>query len=335
MLTIDPARRLADALGLKDLRNDPAEVQAFAAMHPRGSLAALMLDPRATFDHLISLLVPDEALRAQLLSNRFYQHLSDGLAGTLEYMATERLHDLMQGGDYQGIVLDTPPTSNALDFLDAPQRAARFFHHKVTRWFVPGSSGQGWTSRIFDRAGSKVLGLLSMVAGEHFVEDMSQFFVAFSGLFEAFRLRGERVGALLRDPNTVFVIVCNPEPSRISEAVQLADKLREQGITPAAFIVNSVERGAAEQAIDPARHSAEVAALLGEEEHQAQVQDFLHRLEKNRDQRHRLASLHAQVIEDLRVRVQPCPVFSAPRVEMSGSARENLLAIYTGLFSLD
>lgn len=335
VLTIDPARRLADALGLSGLANDPADVQAFAAMHPKGSLAALMLDPRATFDHLISLLVPDPQQLEQLLANRFYQHLSQGLAGTLEYMATERLHDLVQSHKYQGIVLDTPPTSNALDFLDAPQRAARFFHRKVTRWFIPSSGGKGWTARLFDSAGSRVLGLLSMVAGESFVDDMSQFFAAFSGLFEAFQARGEHVGALLRDPHTAFIIVCSAEASRVNEAVQLAQKLREQDIHPAAFIVNSVVSVASGSGIDPQQHSAEVASLLGEEHNQVQVQEFLGRLEKNRGQRQKLAELHAAAVENLRQQVAPCPVFTAPRVPMTGSARENLLAIYSGLFYAD
>lgn len=332
VLTIDPARRLADALGLESLGNEPAPVLAFSKMHPHGSLAALMLDPHATFDHLIALLVPDPVQRAVLLENRFYQHISAGLAGTLEYMAIERLHDLVHSGHYQGIVLDTPPTTNALDFLDAPQRTARFFHEKVTRWFIPKSGSRSWTARLFDTAGARVLGLLSSVAGERFVDDMSQFFSAFSGLFEAFRLRGERVSALLRDPKTVFIVVTSPEPSRIAEALQLDQKLCELGSTPAAFIVNNVVSAAASEDIDPQILGGEVAQILGEDQRLDQVQAFLSRLEQHRSQQHRAATLHQQAIAQFRGQVQGRPVFTAPRVANTGSARDSLLAIYSGLF---
>ena len=164
VLTIDPARRLADALGLVELTNDPMELTGFRKMHPTGTLSALMLDPTATFDHMIALLVPDPVRREELLSNRVYQHISRSLSGTLEYMAVERVHELFRTGRFDRVVLDTPPTGNALDFLEAPDRVATFFSDKITRWFMP-AAATSWTSRLWTRAGAAATSLIARVAG--------------------------------------------------------------------------------------------------------------------------------------------------------------------------
>ncbi len=333
VLTIDPARRLADALGVSGLTNDPTPVLAFEKMHAQGSLSALMLDPIATFDHLIAVLVPDPVQREKLLENRFYQHISRSLAGTLEYMAIERLHELAQSRAYDGIVLDTPPTTNALDFIDAPDRVARFFHEKVTRWFVPGSDSSTWTARLFDRAGSRVLGLMSRLAGEQFVEDMSGFFVAFGELFSAFQKRGVRVGELLRDPRSVFIVVTSPDLSRLAEAAEIDRRLSEAGCAPRAFVVNRVDQAYAPEWLDVESSTSRAAALLGAQDDPERVRAFIERLEKHRLAHHESASMHADAIEKLRAHVAPRPVFIGPRVPTSGSARQGLLALYLGLFS--
>ncbi|MFH1807885.1 MAG: ArsA-related P-loop ATPase [Pseudomonadota bacterium] len=331
VLTIDPARRLADALGVAGLTNDPTPVTAFDKMHQQGSLSALMLDPAVTFDHLISMLVPDADRRRGLLENRFYVHLSRSLSGTLEYMAIERLHDLSNSGAFDSIVLDTPPTTNALDFLEAPDRAARFFHEKVLRWFMPTTPNSGWTARLFDRAGSRVLGLMARLAGEQFVEDMTGFFSAFGDLFGAFRARGERIGALLRDPRSVFIVVTSPDPSRIDEAREIDRRLSEAGCAPRAFIVNRVDQAYAPEWLDLDASTTRAAALIGESEDR--VRAFVERLESHRQSFHETVSLHGRALEELRAYAGARPVFSAPRVPQSGSARESLLGIYLGLFS--
>ncbi len=334
VLTIDPARRLADALGQDELTNDPVELGAFQKLHPGGTLSALMLDPAATFDHMIALLVPDRQRREALMANRVYQHISRGLAGTLEYMAVERVYELFRTGRFDNVVLDTPPTSNALDFLEAPDRIADFFSDKVARWFLPNQpASASWTSRLWSRAGSTALSLISKVAGPNFVAETSDFFGAFSDLLGHFRKRGTDVGGLLRDPRTVFLVVCAPDPARFAEAKALDERLTDAGCIPRAFIVNRVEetflpgQSEIEQAVGRA------ANLLGGEQAREATQAFMERLEGLRRQQASAAAAHASVVESVRRYAAPRPVFTVPRIPAGESPREALLAMYVGLFA--
>jgi len=333
VLTIDPARRLADALGVAGLTNDPTPVHAFDRLHPSGTLSALMLDPAATFDHLIAVLVPDLERRHKLLENRIYLQLSRSLAGTLEYMAIERLHDIVVSDAYQSVVLDTPPTTNALDFLDAPERAARFFHERVTRWFVHRPERVTWTSRLFDRAGSTVLSLLGRVVGEEFVADMTAFFTAFGDLFGAFRIRGERVSALLRDRRTAFVVVASPDPFRLPEAIEIDRRLVEAGCAPRAFVVNQVEEAFAPEWLDLEASTDAAASVIESQAERERVRAFVERLEAHRRAHHEAARVHAETVAKLRAHAGRRPVFTAPRIPPGGGARESLLAIYQALFA--
>jgi anion-transporting ArsA/GET3 family ATPase len=335
VLTIDPARRLADALGISKLTNDPVEVQSFRKMHPSGRLSALMLDPKATFDQMISMLVSDPERREALLCNRFYQYLSRGLAGTLEYMAVERLHTLSKSGDYDSIVLDTPPTTNAVDFLDAPGRLAEFFSTNVTRWFLPSEkqASKSWTKKIFNQAGSSALSLISRLAGETFADETSQFFQLFADLLGSFRARGLEVGKILRDSDTVFLIVCSPDPNRLSEAKAIDRHLRESGSKASGFIVNRVDEAFLPEQEELARAVQKAGSLLGGAGEMERVGFFVERLEKLRQTRQSLSSLHAQAVEDLRAYASPRPVYSAPRVPAGQSPRASLLALYVGLFA--
>jgi len=335
VLTIDPARRLADALGMTSLTNDPAPVTSFAKMHPDGALSALMLDPTATFDHLIGILVADPERRATLLGNRFYQHLSRSLAGTLEYMAVERLHALVKSEQFDRIVLDTPPTTNALDFLETPDRVALFFSDKVVRWFLPntGKPSGGWTSRLFNRAGSTALLLLGRVAGEEFAQETATFFGTFADLLASFRLRGVEIGNLLRDKRTVFLVVCAPDHNRLAEAKAIDQRLREAGCGAAAFVVNRVD-----QAFVPAPGELESAVeratvLLGGTGERDRARAFVERLENVRRAQESAAAQHAAVVDELRAYARPRSVFTAPLVPAGQSARASLLALYLGLFA--
>jgi anion-transporting ArsA/GET3 family ATPase len=332
VLTIDPARRLADALGLAELTNDPLELTSFRKMHPGGTLSALMLDPTATFDHMIGLLVPDPVRREALLSNRVYQNISRSLSGTLEYMAVERVHELFRTQSFDRVVLDTPPTGNALDFLEAPDRVATFFSDKVTRWFMP-ATAESWTSRLWNRAGAAATSLIGRVAGPTFVEETMGFFSAFSDLLGHFRSRGEQVGKLLRDPRTVFLVVCAPDPARIAEAQVISEHLADEGCVPRAFIVNRVEEaflpgpGAMESAVERA------ASLLGGQEEREQTRAFMDRLETLRRQHESAAAVHASAVEAVRQFAAPRPVFTVPRVPAGETPRDSLLAMYLGLFA--
>jgi anion-transporting ArsA/GET3 family ATPase len=332
VLTIDPARRLADALGLSGLTNEPAEVGSFRKLHPDGTLSALMLDPTATFDRMIATLVSDPARRAAMLQNRFYRHMSRSLAGTLEYMAVERLHELSRDGRFDSIVLDTPPTTNALDFLEAPDRLADFFNEKIIRWFVPSHSGT-WTSKLFDRAGSSVLSLLDRVAGESFVKETVGFFGAFSDLLGQFRSRGVEVGRRLRDPGTVFLIVCAPDPNRIAEAETIDRRLAEAGCRARAFVINRVDQPFLPEPGELQGSLERATALLGGEHVRERVRNFIDRLEALRRERASAAAVHAEVVERVRAYAAPRPVYVAPSVPTGQSPRAALLAIYLGLFA--
>ncbi len=332
VLTIDPARRLADALGVAGLTNDAVEVTSFQKLHPQGRLSALMLDPTATFDHLIAMLVADPDRRTQLLSNRYYQHISRTLAGTLEYMAVERLHALTRSKQFDAIVLDTPPTTNALDFIEAPDRLAVFFSERVVKWLMPRPK-ESWTSRLFSRAGSAALGMMSRVAGEEFVQDTAGFFGAFADLLGSFRARGVEVGKLLRDPQTAFLVVCAPDLTRLAEAKEIDRRLTEAGCRVHGFVVNRVDEpflplhGELERTIERATQ------LLGGEGERARVQAFMERLEQLRQEHEGGAAAHARVVEALREHVAPRPVFAAPRIPANQSPRAALLALYVGLFA--
>lgn len=334
VLTIDPARRLADALNLAGLTNDPAEVTSFRKMHPAGSLHALMLDPTATFDHMIAMLVADPERRAALLANRFYQHMSRALAGTLEYMAVERLHELSRSERFSSIVLDTPPTTNALDFIDAPDRIATFFSERVTRWFMPDAEKEksSWSSRLFHRAGASALALLSRMAGDSFVEETVGFFSLFSDLLGHFRSRGVVIGELLRDPQAVFLIVCGPDANRIEEAQTIDRTLAKSGCRTSAFIVNRVDESflPQDESMDIALGRA--ATLLGGAGERERVEVFVQRLEALRQQGQCTTAAHRQVVETLRKYAGSRPVFTAPSVPVGQSARASLLAIYLSLF---
>lgn len=245
VLTIDPAKRLAQALGLEKMGNEPRPLPA--DLVGPGSVDAMMLETGEAFDDLVSRLVPDIERRERLLSNRLYQVIARHLGGTHEYMAVERLFELSQSGAYDLIVVDTPPSVNALDFLDAPERIASFFSERITRFFVQRTDEKkGIFQRLKDRAGDVALQLLGVALGETFIQDVQDFATAFQGLFTAFRERGLAVSALMSDPKTSFLVVTGADPVRVSEALDFARRLEGFGIRPDAFIANRVHLSAAD-----------------------------------------------------------------------------------------
>ncbi len=335
VLTIDPARRLADALSVSGLTNDPAPVRAFCKMHPAGTLSALMLDPSATFDHMLAVLVADPQRRAELMANRFYRFISRSLAGTLEYMAVERLHELKRGGRFDSIILDTPPTTNALDFLDAPDRLATFFSDKITRWFMPAArqADPGWKGRLFNRAGSSVLSLLNRVAGDNFVEETVGFFSIFADLLGTFQARGEEIGKMLRDPSALFLVVCSPDPNRVAEAHAIDENLARAGCPARGFIINRVDQGFLPADEEMEQGLARITALLGGAGERTRVKVFMERLEAMRQEHASASATQQKVVEAFRQHAGKRPVFTAPAVPVGQSPRAALLAIYVGLFA--
>jgi len=242
VVTIDPAQRLATALGLDALGNEPHRIEParFAdAGLPLGDgeLWAMTLDPKRTFDELIETLAPDDATREQILANRVYRELSDAIAGSQEFTAVAKLHELAQAGGWDLLVLDTPPSRNALDFLDAPDRLQAFFDGRALQTLLRGG---GAGLRLIGRGTGLVLGLLKRVTGAELLSDLSDFFRLLGGLIGGFRERAAQVEALLRAPSTRFLLVTSPEREPIEEAIYFQRRLRAARMRLGGAIVNRV-----------------------------------------------------------------------------------------------
>src|SRR3954451_18070880 len=241
VVTIDPAKRLADALGLEQLGNEPSLVDP-ARFSPHGveiegELWALMLDAKRTFDALIEHLAPDAKTRDEVFANRIYQQISSAVAGSQEFTAIAKLYELDQDGDYDLLVLDTPPSRNALDFLDAPARLGHFFGGRAVRLFLRPA---GLSGRLLGRGTGVVFSLLQRVTGVDLLSDVSVFFRTLGGMVDGFVEGPRRVGALLEDPGTTFLIVTAPRHDPVEEAIFFHRKLREAGMPFGGIVVNRV-----------------------------------------------------------------------------------------------
>jgi anion-transporting ArsA/GET3 family ATPase len=241
VLTIDPAKRLADSLGLEELGNEAKMVDpALFGKHGieiSGELWAMMLDAKATFDELVSRHAPDEESRDRVLENRIYQQISNALAGSQEYMAMEKLFELHSEGQFDLLVLDTPPSRNALDFLDAPRRLTQFIEGRSLRVFMRPT---GFAAKVAGRSATVALSVLKRILGFDLLADLSEFFTAFSGMVDGFQERAKRVNELLADPGTCFLVVCGPQGEPISETVYFHRKLVEAKLPFGGVIVNKV-----------------------------------------------------------------------------------------------
>jgi anion-transporting ArsA/GET3 family ATPase len=231
VLTIDPARRLANSLGLPELGNEERQIELDAP----GELWAMMLDAKSTFDEIVVKHAPDAATRDAVLSNRIYKELSTAVAGSQEYMAMEKLHELHQEGRYDLLVLDTPPTRNALDFLDAPERLSRFIDSRSLQFFLaPSRTGL----KIFSKGTGILFSVLKRLTGVDLLQDLSDFFRSFGDMAEGFRDRAKAVKVLLADDRTTFLLVTSPTHEAIEEAKFFRDRLDESGMPFGGIVVN-------------------------------------------------------------------------------------------------
>jgi anion-transporting ArsA/GET3 family ATPase len=265
VVTIDPARRLADSLGLEELGNEPRLVdrERFAGhgLQMRGELWAMMLDAKRTFDELIERLAPDERTRDDILGNRIYAELSGAVAGSQEFTAIAKLYELDRSGRFDVIVLDTPPSRNALDFLDAPDRLTHFFEGRAVKLFL---APTGLAAKVMGRGTGVVFSILKRVTGVDLLTDLGTFFRALSGVLDGFVERAAGVKALLADPATTFLIVTSPQREPVAEAIYFHGKLREAGMPFGGLIVNRVDPGVGDAApLDPEALEDELAAGLG------------------------------------------------------------------------
>ena len=324
VVTIDPARRLADSLGLEELGNEPRRVDATVleghGIEMRGELWAMMLDPKATFDGLIAKLAPDAATRDDVLGNRIYAQLSSAIAGSQEFSAVAKLYELDRDGGYDAIVLDTPPSRNALDFLDAPDRLADFFGGRALKLFlVPG----GIAGRVMGRGTAVVFGILKKLTGVNLLDDVSVLFRSMGSLIDGFRERASAVKALLSDPATTFLIVTSPEREPVAEAIFFRQKLREAGMPFGGLIVNRAAVLTEAEMTAPAAIHAALRDDLGDA--------LAAKVAAGAEDLQILAARHAAAIERLRSAFdEPDPIV-VPRLDGEVQDIDGLLVLYRHL----
>ena len=266
VITIDPAKRLANALGMEELGNEPKLVDpaVFAAegLDIQGELWAMMLDAKATFDGLIERLAPDAKTRDEILQNRIYQELSGAVAGSQEFTAVARVYDLHRDGGFDVLVLDTPPSRNALDFLDAPDRLTQFFQGRALKVFM---APTGLAGRVVGKGTGVVFSVMKRVTGVDLLQDLSVFFRSLGGIVGGFTERAAGVKALLADPATTFLIVTSPQKEPVEEAIFFRGKLRDAKMPFGGLVVNRVDPGVGEsEPLEPGAIVAELTEALGE-----------------------------------------------------------------------
>jgi anion-transporting ArsA/GET3 family ATPase len=329
VLTIDPAKRLADSLGLKELGNEARRVDpALFEKHGvemRGELWAMMLDAKATFDELVARQAPDEEARDRVLENRIYQQISSALAGSQEYMAMEKLFELHTEGEFDLLVLDTPPTRNALDFLDAPKRLTQFIEGRSLRMFMKPT---GLAAKVAGRGTSVVLGVLKRIVGFDLLADLAEFFNAFSGMVDGFQARAKRVNKLLADPDTCFLVVCGPQGEPVDEAVYFHRKLVEAKLPFGGVIANKVHYPAEEPGEESVDLPVALTEKLGDE-------DLARRVAANFSDYQALAERDARNIKRLANELQTKGVIRVPYLDedvhdLAGLAEINRYLFATG-----
>jgi anion-transporting ArsA/GET3 family ATPase len=245
LVTIDPAKRLANCLGLDklDLCEEALPAQAFApyGLTPRGTLTALLVDQQSAWDAAVTRYAPTREIRDRILSNRFYQGLSRTFAGSHEYMALDTLATLVQREVYDLIVVDTPPSRQALDFLEAPLRVQRFLDSQVSKWFIRPTVTSGWTAfSAVNRTTGFLLRKIEEATGISALGEISEFFTAMQRMFEDFGDRFTKVSVLLASEETAFILVTSPEEEVLSEAEELRTSLQRLAVTLKGVVVNRV-----------------------------------------------------------------------------------------------
>ncbi|WP_207916931.1 ArsA-related P-loop ATPase [Micromonospora sp. KC723] len=269
VLTIDPARRLAQSLGLTELDNTPRQVKGIEVEVSGGELHAMMLDMKRTFDDVV-LQHTDPAKAAEIFANPFYQAMSSTFAGTQEYMAMEKLGQLHARGEWDLIVVDTPPSRSALDFLDAPARLSRFLDGRMLRLLLAPARTGGRSMFTFVTAGFGMFSkVVQKVLGAQLLTDLSGFVAALDSMFGGFRQRAEQTYRILQARETAFLLVAAPESDAVREAAYFAGRLREERMPLAGLVLNRVHRPAVE--LDAAASLAAAERLVGLGGHEVTV----------------------------------------------------------------
>jgi anion-transporting ArsA/GET3 family ATPase len=266
VLTIDPARRLAQSMGLSELDNTPRRVDDPTIAAKGGELHAMMLDMKRTFDEIVAAHATPERTE-QILANPFYQSLSSSFAGTQEYMAMEKLGQLRARGEWELIVVDTPPSRSALDFLDAPQRLGRFLDGRMLRLLLaPARAGGRAYLRVVGASFGLFNRVLTKIIGTDVLRDLSAFVGALETMFGGFRERAQKTYELLQTPGTAFLVVALPEPDALREASYFVERLSEDRMPLGGLVLNRVRVSLAPR-LSAQRAAAAAEDLAEREEH--------------------------------------------------------------------
>ncbi len=312
VVTVDPARRLADAMGVESLPNEPVEV---AGEWP-GSLHAVMLDSKTTFDELVERYARTAGQAEAIKENRLYQNLTGALSGTQEYMAMEKLYELTGSGDFDVVIVDTPPTRNALDLLDAPRRLTQFLENRLFRALMMPTR---LSLRALNIATQALLKTISRVAGAEIVQDAVTFFQAFAGMEVGFDERAGAVRELLADPLTAYLVVTSPRTDALEESGYFAARLEERGVRTAALVVNRIHPRFASPAVT--LPDAEPGSAL------AVLVDNLRELES-------IADREERSFADLAAMTAPAPVGCVPLLGSDVHDVAGLAAVANELFGV-
>jgi anion-transporting ArsA/GET3 family ATPase len=236
VMTIDPARRLAQAMGLAELADDPQRVEV-----PEGALSAMMLNPKHTFDRMVESYAPDERVRDSIFANRYYQELSSTLGGSRELIAMERVLEIASSDEFDLLIVDTPPSQHALDFLDGPKRLIGMLDGSFVQMLLaPYGIAARAQFNLFQHSSAAVLKFLERLTGVGMMADLSEFLLAFSSMFSGLKERSHRVMALMGEPSTHFVLVCSPQPASLRQVLRFAGRLDEDGLNIGGVLVNRV-----------------------------------------------------------------------------------------------
>jgi len=242
VLTIDPAKRLANSLGLDQLADEPQEIKAdMFPQKPPGSLSAMMVDTKRTFDRVVIKYSHSPDASRTILNNRLYQYISNMLAGSQEYMAMEKLYEIAHDYDYDLIVLDTPPTRHALDFIEAPKKMINIISDSILKWFLsPTLFASKAGINILRRGSEKILSVFDRLAGFKFLHELSEMLLLMSELLGGFQNRAQEVYKLLRQEDVGFLLVTTPQKTALEDAFFFYKKIQDEGLPFAGFIINRV-----------------------------------------------------------------------------------------------
>jgi anion-transporting ArsA/GET3 family ATPase len=324
VVTLDPAKRLANALGLDELGNEPRRVEPerlAGQTEIKGELWAMMLDPKRTFDELIERIAADPERAQQIKENRVYRELSTAVSGSQEFTAVAKLYELERDGNFDLLVLDTPPSRNALDFLDAPGRLTSFLEGRALKTFIRPT---GLGMRVLGRGAAPFLAALRRVTGVDLLSDLSTFFALLGDMTEDFSLRAAAVERMLRAPTTAFLLVTSAQSAAIDEAIWFRRTLQEGGLPFAGVIVNRFHHDVLGDA-----EPEDLVAALGD----GLSRDLAARVAENFGDYHLLARRDQRNVARLRGELGEAPLLLVPHLDDDVHDVDGLLAVHRFLFA--